>query len=159
MKFTVGQLRETIGISPETFRHWKRVLPPFAARVGRTPAFSLGDLLSAAVISHLTDHCGVRVGHLATVAQKIADLCNAAPWAALDGKLLIVNIGSNDCVIVGDARDAASTEGALIVCFLTPIIAHLRDMLLRGQAPATQAHLRFPVIEVAKEHQATRRAK
>ena len=159
MKFTVGQLRETIGISPETFRHWKRVLPPFAARVGRTPAFSWGDLLSAAVINHLTDHCGVRVGHLATVAQKIVDLCNATPWTALDGNLLIVNIGSNDCVIAREATDAASTDGALIVCFLAPIITRLRAMLLRDQSPATQAHLRFSVIEVANEQQTTRLAK
>jgi hypothetical protein len=159
VKFTVGQLRETIGISAETFRHWKRVLPPFSARVGRTPAFSLGDLLFAAIINHLTDRCGVRVGHLATVAQKIFDLCSATPWTALDGKLLIVNIGNDDCIIARDATEAASADCALIVCFLTPIITHLRDMLLRDQAPAAQAHLRFPVVEIANEQQAAWRVK
>jgi hypothetical protein len=158
VKFTIGQLRETVGISEETFRHWKRVLPPFAERTGRRPTFSVGDLLSAAILHHLTDRCGIRVGHLKTIAPKVANLCNSIPWAALDEKLLIVDIHSGECVIARDISDATGS-GALVICFLSPMIFRLRDILLRDQRPAAQAHLRFPVVEVANEQQATRRAK
>src|SRR5580700_47480 len=44
LHFTPGQLRETVGLSVETFRHWKRVLPPFFERAGRTPRYLIGDL-------------------------------------------------------------------------------------------------------------------
>lgn len=158
MKFTIGQLRETIGLSEETFRHWKRVLPPFAGHAGRAPSFSVGDLLAAAIFQHLTDRCGVRVGHLASVATKVFALCNSTPWTALDGKLLIIDFQGGGCLVTRDLSDAKGA-GALMVCFLGPIIGQLRDALLKGQVPAAQTHLHFPVIEVANEHRAARRAK
>jgi hypothetical protein len=65
MQFTPGQLRETVGISVETFRHWKRVLPPFAHRKRYVPCFTIGDLLAGRILRSLTEGCGVRVGHLA----------------------------------------------------------------------------------------------
>ena len=64
MQFTPGQLRETVGISVETFRHWKRVLPPFANRKRYVPSFTIGDLLAGRILRNLTEGCGVRVGHL-----------------------------------------------------------------------------------------------
>lgn len=159
MKFTVGQLRETVGLSEETFRHWKRVLPPFAGRrVGRAPSFSVGDLLAAAIIQHLTGHCGVRVGHLASVAPKVFKLCNSTPWTALDGKLLIIDFNDGECLTARDLSEVTGA-GALMVCFLGPIIAKLRDTLLKDQTPAAQPHLRFPVVEVANEQRTSRRAK
>lgn len=158
VKFTVGQLRETIGLSEETFRHWKRVLSPFAGRAGRARSFSVGDLLAAAIFQHLTDRCGVRVGHLALVAPKVFELCNSTPWTALDGKLLIIDFNSGECLIARDLSRATGA-GALMVCFLGPTIGRLRDTLLKDQTPAAQTHLRFPVVEVANEQRAARRAK
>jgi hypothetical protein len=115
-------------------------------------------LLTAAIFNHLTDHCGVRVGHLKSVAPTVAELCNSMPWTALDGKVLIIDFDSGECLVARDISDATGS-GALVVCFLSPMIGNLRDTLLRDQQPAAQAHLRFPVVEVANEQQATRRAK
>lgn len=158
MKFTVGQLRETVGLSEETFRHWKRVLPPLRSRTGRAATFSVGDLLAAAIFQHLTDHCGVRVGHLASVASKAFELCNSAPWTALDGKLLIIDLSNGECLVARDLSEMTGAD-ALMVCFLTPIIGKLRDTLLKDQIPLAQTRLRFPMVEVANEQHTARRAK
>jgi hypothetical protein len=36
-----------VGISVETFRHWKQMLPGFAKHGGRAANFSIGDLFAA----------------------------------------------------------------------------------------------------------------
>jgi hypothetical protein len=64
VQYTPQQVRETVGLSLETYRHWKRVLPPFATKSGRGPCFSIGDLMAASIIHRLTEKAGVRVGHL-----------------------------------------------------------------------------------------------
>jgi hypothetical protein len=67
MQFNQAQVRDTIGISVETFRHWKRVLPPFSER----KQYTLGDLLAAGVLCRLTVHCGVRAGPLEGIMTQI----------------------------------------------------------------------------------------
>ncbi len=100
----------------------------------------------------------MRVGHLGSVAAKVFELCNSTPWAALDGKLLIVDFDSRECLIARDVSDAAGV-GALVVCFLSPIIGRLRDTLLKERTLAAQTHMRFPVVELANEQRTARRAK
>jgi hypothetical protein len=112
LHFTPGQLRATVGLSVETFRHWKRVLPPFGARKGSSSRFSIGDLLAASVLCRLTDGCGVRVGHLTEISRRIVSLANSSSWAALEGKTLVIDLSNETCRI---ARDEKNLKGANIV--------------------------------------------
>lgn len=130
MQFSQNQLRDTLGISVETFRHWKRVLPPFAERKRYTSRFSTGDLLAAAVLSRLTNQCGIRVGLLPEISQAAVEICNAGSWTALEGKALVVDVQQRTCRIAEGARDPADI---VIVCPLSPIIAVVRDAMSRGR--------------------------
>lgn len=150
MDFTPGQLREIAGLSIETYRHWKRVLPPFVNRRGHAPSFSIGDLLTASLLRRLSQHCGVRASYLGKISTQISDFCNSSSWAALEGQTLIVDIPRGACWTVADQSEARSRDIS-IVCPLDPILAELRDALLRTQPSAGQAQLMFPPTEVRRD--------
>lgn len=129
MQFTPGQLRETVGLSKETFRHWKRVLPPLATGRGHSPGFTSGDLLAAAVLKRLTEDCGVRVGHLQKIAVSLFGICNRSSWAELEGQLLIVDVSGGRCDLSTAGGDIA-VERAAVICALGPIVDSLSHQLL-----------------------------
>ncbi len=156
MHFTPGQLRSTIGISTETYRHWRRVLPDFVGRRGYTPCYSTGDLLAAGILKRLTEECGVRVGFLKSVSEEIVRLCNASPWTALENAFLHIDLPSGQCRIVksGTIPRGSSTG---ILCELNPILNQLRDTLLRTQPGDSQFPLRFPLATVKPQSRSGRR--
>jgi hypothetical protein len=155
LQFTPGQLRVVVGLSVETFRHWKRVLPPFGTRKGSSSRFSIGDLLAASILRQLTAGCGMRVGHLTEISKKIVSLTNSSSWAALEGKTLVVDLSNETCHI---AKDEKNLKGASIVmlCPLGPIMAEVRDALLRSRPTANQGQLLFPPARLQRIAQVQR---
>lgn len=147
MQLTPGQLRSTIGLSVEAYRHWKRVLPPFAARKGYAPCFSLGDVLAASILHRLTERGGIRVSYLRKVSVEIVSVCNSTPWASLRGRALIVDLVNNVCRIAKDRLDARC-EDFVFLCPLDPVLAELREALPRVYPPSRQDHLPFPPTEI-----------
>jgi hypothetical protein len=143
LDFTPGQLREIVGLSIETYRHWKRVLPPFVNRRGHSPSFSIGDLLAASVLRRLSQNCGVRVSNLGKISTEINNVCNSSPWAALEGQTLVVDIPGGTCRTVKSQWDGISDDVS-ILCPFDPILAELRDALLRSQPSTEQSELMFP---------------
>jgi hypothetical protein len=141
MQFTPGQLRETVGISVETFRHWKRVLPPFAHRKRYIPGFTIGDLLAGRILRSLTEGCGVRVGHLAKVSQEIVRVSNMAPWVALEDKTLVIDLIKGTCRLSKGYQQNEGTD-FLLLCAMSPIMHELRDALLRSR-PSDDQHSLF----------------
>lgn len=147
MQYTQAQVRETVGLSLETYRHWKRVLPPLGTKGGRAACFSIGDLMAASVVHRLTETAGVRVGHLSDVAAAIFEICNTSHWAALVGTTLSIDLEQRTCSV---ERTLKSHQDANLVlsCRLDPILAQLRNALLRGQMDQSQAELLLPPVRV-----------
>jgi hypothetical protein len=153
MQFNKAHVRETLGISVETLRHWKRVLPPFSER----KKYTLGDLLAAGVLHRLTDQCGIRAGHLPEISKTIVEICNAGIWASLQGKTLIIDLRKNTCVIVKSAR-ALPIHEIVVVCPLEGIMAQIQEVLSRKKPTVAQHQLRFPPIAVNDSRAQRRRA-
>lgn len=143
MQYTVRQIHEIVGLSKETYRHWKKVLPPVAERGGRAPCFTVGDLIAASVLHRLTEVGGVRVGHLSDVASAVFDLCNTTPWTALEGSTLIIDLDRRHCGLEPNLA-ATKLPDFVLVCRLDPVLEELRGALLRTQADSPQSELRFP---------------
>lgn len=134
MYYTPSQLRDTIGLSKEAFRHWKRVVPGFANGRGHAPSFSPGDVLASAVLRRLTDNAGVRIGHLSEIAPAIFQVCNASSWEALQQKSLIIDLQERTCISI---EGLALPAGELVVvCALAPVIKALQFDLLNSTPPA-----------------------
>lgn len=133
MHYTPGQLRGTVGLSKEAFRHWKRVVPAFANGRGHAPSFSSGDVLASAVLRQLTDIIGVRIGHLSEIAPAIFQVCNASSWDALQNKSLVINLQERSCVVVDD--HSVPVGELVVVCALAPLVKALHSDLLNSNAP------------------------
>lgn len=129
MRYTLGQLREAVGLSKDAFRHWKRVLTGFPHGQGHGPIFSPGDVLAFAVLRRLTETCGVRVGQLRAVSGPVFALCNETHWELLVKRMIVVDLGSQECVVLPQTG-AALGDSAVVVCPLAPVIAGLRDVFL-----------------------------
>ena len=139
MFYTPGQLRDSVGLSKEAFRHWKRIVPAFANGRGHAPSFSPGDVLAAAVLRRLTDTVGVRIGYLSDIAPVIFKVCNASSWDVLQRKWLVIDLQEGTCVT---ANNSALPAGDLVVvCALDPLIKALRFGLFNGAASLLKAPL------------------
>ena len=147
MQYSQQQLRETVGISLDTYRHWKSVLPPLAAKRGRAACFSVGDLIAASVLNRLTEAAGVRIGHLSDVSAKIFAICNTSSWAALVDATLAVDLEQRTCSVERALKPHPSAN-LILFCRLDPVLAQLRDALLRGQSDPTQAELLLPPVRL-----------
>jgi hypothetical protein len=132
MFFTPGQLRNSVGLSKEAFRHWKRVVPGFANGRGHAPRFSPGDVLASAMLRRLTDVVGVRIGHLSDIAPTVFQVCNDLGWDLLQQKYLVIDLEKGTCVAANDRLVPAGD--LVVVCALAPLIEALRFDLLNGAA-------------------------
>jgi hypothetical protein len=157
VQFSQRQLRNTLGISVETFRHWKRVLPPFADRKKYTPRFSVGDLLAAGILQRLTDECGIQPRYLPEIARVIVEICNANAWATFEDKSLMVDIPEGTCRLVADTRDH-SIPNIVVVCPLNPVMATIRAELARIQPSRAQREFLFSPTAVGDSRARRRRA-
>lgn len=132
MFFTLGQLRGSVGLSKEAFRHWKRVVPAFATGRGHAPSFSLGDVLASAVLRRLTDAAGVHIGYLSEIAPAIFEVCNVLRWEMLQHKFLVIDLKEGTCIVANDSSRPAGD--LVVVCALAPLVKALQSDLLDGAA-------------------------
>jgi hypothetical protein len=153
MQFSQGQLRSAIGISVETFRHWKRVLPPFSGR----KKYSLGDLLAAGILRRVAHHCGVRARYLPEISKAIVEVCNSEAWASLQSKTLVIDVHNKKCALIQSAR-AFPFQDAVVVCPLESVIAQIQNELPREEDATVQHHLRFPPVAIGDARTQRRRA-
>ena len=157
MQFTAGQLRETAGISVETYRHWKRVLPPFSDRQGYIPTFSIGDLIAARVLRCLTETFGVRAGHLSSLSVEIVRLCNDTPWAKLANRDVAIDPVDQTCHLARHGGVGAR-EKPIIICPMSPLMVELGNELQRLLPASDQRQLQFPPIEFREAPSSARRS-
>jgi hypothetical protein len=153
MKFTQAQVRDAAQISVETFRHWKRVFPPFAER----KKYTVGDLLAASVLRHLTDNCGVRAGHLPEISKVLVEVCNSNAWSSLQSSILIIDLQKRNCSLVKDARELYLHD--IVVIFpLESIMAQIQAALSHHEPTAAQHPLRFPPMALNNRRAQRQRA-
>lgn len=137
MYYTQDQLRDTVGISKETFCHWKRVLPMFSTGGRRTPSFSPDDVLATVVLQRFTETFGIRISRLADVSPGIFDICNQTSWDVLANRILVLDLSKHECLIVAKYNDIP-INNAVVLCPLGSLITALQDYLLRS--PRSSAH-------------------
>lgn len=143
LHYTPGQLRIAIGISQETYRHWKKALGPLRRDVGRNPCFTAGDLLSVAIVKVLTVDLAIRVRAIAALCDALFDVCNSAPWLVLERSKLLVDLKNNKLQLRPELElDLVESPTCLIP--LRSVVIQLRESLLAASRESNQEALRFP---------------
>lgn len=144
MNFTPGQLRDAVGIGQETYRHWKKALPPLRREAGHSPCFTAGDLLAAAIVKILVSDYGMRVSVLTTLAEGVFRECNSRSWPALERSLIVLDVPGGQASIQSEDSRLALDEAAMVVP-LGRLISTLRRTLLADDDNG-QGTLRFPPV-------------
>ncbi|KWI24582.1 hypothetical protein WT71_25220 [Burkholderia stagnalis] len=145
MRYLPAQAKEAIGISEETFRHWRRALPPLRGKRGYGPCFTPGDLLALKVVAKLHAF-GIQVRHLTPHAEGLFQICSQGAWFALDDKAVIFDGESIELVSVLDSRKLA-----MRTCMVVPLrslIAELRQSLFVEEKLPIQSDIVFPPVSV-----------
>ena len=55
MEYRPGQVKDAIGITEETFRHWRSSLSPLHKKKGKAAKFGSGELLALSIVKKLND--------------------------------------------------------------------------------------------------------
>lgn len=144
MRYLPAQVKEALRISEETFRHWRRALPPLQGRKGYGPCFTPGDLLALKVVAQLHT-LGIQVRHITPHAVDLFEVCSQSAWFGLNDKAIAYRGNSISITAVSEARLPAQ---ACVLVPLRPLIAELRQAFSDEETVPTQSDIAFPPMRV-----------
>ncbi len=102
-----------------------------------------------AVIKALIDEAGVKVRLLEPISTELFQLCQRAPWAALERSSLVIVPSAARISVVPDSQQSLNGESAITIYVpCCPIVGRLRARLLADQDLDSQQPLRFPPAAV-----------
>ncbi len=117
-----------------------------------------GDVIASSVLRHMTEDCGMRVGHLADVSSEIFNICNEHSRAVLQDRILVLDASRNTCALLEDAS-SFPTDNAVVVCPLAPIIQAFQDALTQSHPVREQTRSYFSPTPVGREPAVRSRSK
>ena len=149
MKLTPLQIREIVGISQETLRHWRRVLPPLIERNGHAPCFTAGEALALKIVRDIVETLQVRVQAFQPLADELFNICRGINWPRLEQQCLLIRfVEPRVEVCPGSTIPAEALKGTMLVVALNPHIEALRARLTESEN--IQHEIPFPPIGLKK---------
>ena len=153
VRYTPGQLRNAMAIPQETYRHWKKALPPLQRRTGHSPCFTAGDLLAVAIVRALTVDSGIRVGAISAVADALFEACNAVSCPMLERSKLIADLANGRLQFRPELENVVFVTPVIVIP-LRPLVGYLRHALLADGGVDNQQTLRFPPTALPSKREA-----
>ena len=141
----IKSVRQVIGVSQETLRHWRSALPSLAGLKGHAPIFRPGHLLGLAIVRALVEEFGLTVGALKTVERDIFELSSSPEWVRLARGYLLIHPAAGSARLVDRIADE-HVGCASIVLPLDRIVFSLRDALLEVAPGEAQQSIAFPPV-------------
>jgi hypothetical protein len=148
MQLTPGQLRDVVGISQETLRHWRATLEPLKSTRGHGPSFKPAQVLGAAVIKAIVEECGVSVRSLKSAAPVLFDVCAHPNWEVLSRGRIALQLSSGSAEFLDEGQLPPSAP-TLILIAMAPIVRRLRQALFDVPSEE-QAKLHLSPMNVGK---------
>jgi hypothetical protein len=139
MRYDTGQALSLIGITKETLRHWKRVLPPIFGRDGRSEGYAFQEILALSVIARAVQDLAVPISRFTPTAERL--FTEIAAQIQPSGKPLVLCITRDD--IVFTAHDQLPNAETIAIVRVGPIANTLRRAV--SEEPIeTEAQLDLP---------------
>lgn len=142
MDYSPAYVMELTRLSPETFRHWRKVLPPLARRKGRK-RFSVGDILAILVLKEITSIFCIQIKGFAPVAERLFDICNVLNWESYKDKIMSINFEDLTIDFVNRNTMVSEIPAPLILVDISKHITRLKSKLL-GESTSDQLEMHFP---------------
>lgn len=152
--YTLQFALEATGISSQTMRHWRDILPPLKGRSAHRPCFSAGDLLALRVLDLWVHGVGGKIGRLASSAGALFALCSEEVWPRIEKSYLAFDLATDSWGLVEYGTPMCWHDGVLVF----PIGRLASDLSVRliGNREVKQKSLEFPLMPVPTDTTHTR---
>ncbi len=141
LRLTPAQVVGLAQVSPETLRHWRKVLAPLKGYSGRGPCFLPGDALALAIVRNLVKDMGIQVGTLSRLAPRLFEICRTTSWPMLKATVLLLR--PEQGTVDARQQDARALDQMSIVIPLGSIVDALERELRADDANSAQMPLRI----------------
>jgi hypothetical protein len=143
IQFTQEQARALTGVSAETIRHWRRVVPYLAGKPGKAARFSFADVVGLAATHELVAIFGVHIASISIGVNALFQRLGCTHPAMLEDSVAVVTPAEAWLFSVEEIEGRHLHAPALIVP-LEPLISGLRRQMLPIAPVAEQGALPFP---------------
>lgn len=144
IQFTQDQARTLTGVSVETVRHWRRVVPYLAAKTGKAARFTYTDLVGLAVTNALVSSLGAHIASLSGGVDSLFRLLATVGPTSLDSAVVLVTATNASLYNPAtDGIDRLLSKPTLIVP-LAPLLANIQRHMLPMMPISPQVVLPFP---------------
>jgi hypothetical protein len=143
IQFTQEQARAITGVSSETLRHWRKIVPYLARKSGKAARFTFPDLIGLAVTRQVVETFGVSIGTVhASIEALFRILAEMRPLALQN---TVVVIGTKG-VAVHRVDEIAGSDfsGPRLMIPCDPLMEKLREYVLSDLVTDPQMNLPFP---------------
>lgn len=144
--YTLQFALEATGISSQTLRHWRKVLPPLRGRSAHRPCFSAGDLLALRVLDAWVNGLGCKVSRLQVSSSALFALCTEEAWSRIEQSLLAHDLATDTWELIADGTPMRWSNG-VVVLPIGMLAAELSERLI-GNPSSPQTSLEFPLMQI-----------
>lgn len=149
IRFTQMQARGIANLTPETLRHWRRVIPFLAVKNGKTARFTLGELVAVALTRRIVDDYGLSVAQLSVGLDEMMRLLSEMRPSAVATAVIALRPDGAWLYSPGAAA-ALHIHEPMLLLPCSPVVADIQARLLPG-VPVAQPPLPFQPREVARK--------
>lgn len=94
IQFTSEQARALAGVTPESWRHWRKAIPYLNAKRGKAARFAISEIVALSILSQAVGELGVGVGRSAAAWDLLFQLCAAERPSHLRDMIAVVSATS-----------------------------------------------------------------
>ena len=142
IQFTQEQARTLTGVSAETIRHWRKVVPYLAAKPGKSARFTFADVVGLAVTRELIVSFGVHIASVGPGINRIFQILSETRPTLLEDAIAVVTAQGASLSATDEFTNERLSGPALVVP-LNPLIARLRHHMMPVAHGSEQATLPF----------------
>jgi hypothetical protein len=143
IRFTQEQTRTLTGVSPETIRHWRKVVPYLRAKPGKSARFTFADIVGLAVTREFTATFGVHITNVSAGVNALFEVLAETRPTLFENAIAVVTAAEASLFSAEDFTGRRLDAPVLLVP-LGPLIARLRHHMVPVPPPSEQASLPFP---------------
>lgn len=145
MRFTPAQAIDLVGITVETLRYWKKLMPALANKRGHAPCYTRAEIVGLMVIRQLTKDFKMDVSAVANQSDALFKLCSAQ-WALPSRRLLRVTCDGR--VTAHEMGTEMDFGEAVIVFPLDKAAQELEERLNEQEGSAQLELMGLPPVSV-----------
>lgn len=144
IQFTQEQARVITGVSSETLRHWRKIVPYLAQKSGKAARFTFPDLLGLAVTRQVVDTFGVSIGSVQAQIEALFRILAETPPLALQNATVVIGVEGAFLRLGMEEVSESDLSDPMLMIPCAPLIERLRECVLSGLSVDPQMNLPFP---------------